>query len=105
MNDGCSGGGKAGRWRFECLEGVKEERKGEEWKEWKASRREYKRPISIPSTNLSLTARSTVLTVSLTASGTTFLATKEVEKALGAKARLALLADVMVFLVRNDILL
>jgi len=102
MNDEYLGRKKAGRWRFESLEGAKEERKGEEWE---ASRRENKRPISIPSTNLSLTARSTVLAVSLTASGTTFLAAREVEKALGAKAMLALLADVMVFLMRNDILL
>jgi hypothetical protein len=53
--------------------------------------KEYLRPSSIPSTNLSLTARSIFLTGSLTASGTIFLETSVVEKAL-APAKRKLLA-------------
>ena len=52
---------------------------------WKANWEkgmDYLRPSSIPSTNLSLTARSIFLTGSLTASGTIFLETSVVEKAL-----------------------
>jgi len=48
---------------------------------------EYLRPSSIPSTNLSLTARSIFLTGSLTASGTIFLVTSVVEKALAPATR------------------
>lgn len=44
------------------------------------------RPISIPPTILSETLRSTVLTVSLTASVAVFRVASEVEKVRGAKA-------------------
>jgi hypothetical protein len=42
------------------------------------------RPISIPSTSLSLTARSTVFVAFFTASGTIFLKVGDVLNALGA---------------------
>jgi hypothetical protein len=46
----------------------------------------YVRPISMPPTIFSETLRSTVLTVSLTASVAVFRAASEVEKLRGAKA-------------------
>jgi hypothetical protein len=66
---------------------------------------QHLRVASIPSTSLSLTARSTVFAASLTVSVADFLWMKEVENARGAKrvVRATRLARGVV-LVRNDIL-
>lgn len=61
------------------------------------------RPASMPSTILSETARSTVFTESLTVSVAVFLATKEVEKARGAK--LTVRAERKDVRARNDIVI
>jgi hypothetical protein len=61
------------------------------------------RPSSIPSTSLSDTLRSTVFTVSFTASVGDFRATKEVEKALGTTV--ALRTERMVVRPRKDIVI
>jgi hypothetical protein len=70
----------------------------------RGKKRENIRPISIPSTNLSLTFRSTFFAASLVASMGPFFITNEVEKALGAKLVRAT-RSIGVVLVRNDILI
>jgi hypothetical protein len=86
-----------------CCQRKRDERKGGEGREGK----EDIRLSSIPSTSLSETARSTVFTVSLTASVALFRVTKEVEKTLGVVALIncARLAVRRVVLLRKDILM
>ena len=69
----------------------------------RVARKENIRPSSIPSTSLSDTARSTLLTVSFTASVGDLRATKEVEKARGAK--LAVRAERTAVRVRKDMMM
>ena len=86
-------------------EGGREEgRKEVDW-------RDNVRVTSIPSTNLSLTARSTPFTVSFTASVALLRTTREVEKARGAKVVVVVMVALVVVrrrrgvLVRKDIFL
>jgi hypothetical protein len=68
-----------------------------------ASEKKYVRPSSMPSTSLSETLRSTVLTVSLTASAAVLRFTIDVEKARGANAEVAREREFMAVRVRKDI--
>jgi hypothetical protein len=73
-------------------------------REWKEEEEGNIRPISIPSTILSLTARSTVFVAFFTASGTIFLKVGDVLNALGAKeVRAAMRGAICLNSMRKDI--